>query len=976
MKTLKKLFIVVFSLCLIASSAQYKHNVSTFASEGRTETIAFSALADKTFQADFDFTDGDLVRYVLKYGSVESAHNFDAGATNDIYTQAAGVDGVRARNWQWSIVNDAGIIAVFELKANAKLTITREKAGGWPEHAWISIYIKSGDELKLVKSSNITSSGQSDMSLFGGEFHAKEGDTLFYEFAAPTINDGSNRTMEELPTILIDEDAFDINEYENTFPPVPDNLQTTAFSELANATYSADYGMTSGTVFNYGLKHGDISNLKDFDAGGTNDVYTEEESNSGVRAQNWRWQISRASGIIAVFEINIDSKITIVRNFTGGYVENSVISIYIESNSKLTTLKKTSITSSNKNDLSIYGIECYAKQGDIIYYEFRAPEITPGTTRNMQTPAGQDDSLPILTASGDDFDQDAYDEMFRIKEESANLVELVEKAVGVNGETVEYSLFDVDFYGGKLGEGELTRYYAEAVEKTDGTYYYQLLDKEGSVFDDSASSFQTWRMRASTESHAIMAITAKENVFLELTHPQVDGGWTDPKMGIFIGIYLKADNNYYTILEEEPSNEAPANAYGVSVNMKKDDVLYFVYGTLMRSGNINIRPAIKVSTEDYNEANRQQIINGNEKTLSYKDIVSNVISNDFEEVTTTYFKYSLMVGSFYDDDFLRPSYFTGSGQGVPTDGVWDSASLIAGFDRFSLKCSSQYNAIIKVTALQNMLLEMNHEAIWPQAENASIMIVAQDDRGYKWIISDKKIEADSPADYYLLDTHMKAGDSVYIIFYATGSSGVKINLMPVLSVNTQDYQESERPDFERAKAVEDYRAGILEQIEDYVEELGESNYSAARWSEILQIMEEAQQDIRRASTEDDMDALKEQAIAKFNAVNTLEQDLEELNNYKQEKIQELEDYIASLGKKNYSKKNWQLIEEELQNFKDKVELLQNKTAVNTAFTQSKALIDNIEKKKSGCSSNSAVSKLLIFTALVAGLAMIQKRRVF
>ncbi|HEY8443703.1 MAG TPA: hypothetical protein VIL24_02770 [Clostridia bacterium] len=974
MKLFKKLFVFICLLCLTAALVQFVPSQKFYAA-GQTQTIKFSTLANDTYTSGFDFTDSDLARYVLKHGSVQSLNDFDAGTTNDIYTQAAGIDGVRAQNWIWKVTRESGIVAVFEMKTDAKITISIEgEAKGYLEHTKVSIYIQSKSELKLVKSSKITPENKSDITLYGGEFHIKEGDILYYEFTAPEINPGQFRNMQtNLPTLFIDEDAFDLVEYEKTFPSEI-TTQTTNFSQMATATYGANFGMASGPLFDYGLKYGLVANLKDFDMGGVNDIYTQEEGEDGVRARNWMWTITPTSGIIAVFEIKADSKITIVRNYRGGFEDNTIITIYIYSNSKLTALKKSEITAQNKTDLSLYGIECYAKAGDIIYYEFKAPTINAGTTRNMQTPANQDDSLPIITASTEDFDQEAYEEMFRIKQESAGLVEMVEKAVIANGGTVNYSLFDVDFYGGILGE-ELWRYTAEKVTREDGSFFFQLVDEEGKHFDDSISAFQTWRMRASTESHAIIAVTAKENIFLKLEHPQLDGGWTDPKMGIFLGVYQKADGKYYTLLEVEPSNSAPANAYAVTTHMKQGDTLYFVYGTLMRSCNINIRPQFTALTEEYSEEGRQAVITANTKKLTLKEMVSNFIANELEEVTTQYFKYAFIVGDFYGDDLLAPSYYRGTGEGLPTDSVWDSASLSAGFERSLIKFGGTYNAIIKVTALENMLLKMTHPAIWPDALDAAIMIVAEDARGYKWPVSDKQIIANSEANYYLTDVHMKEGDSVYIVVYALTSSGFRINLMPEFEADIDAYDESLRPDFERAKVLEDYRQNIIQELEDHMEELGESNYSAARWSEILLIFDNARNQLKRAGAEEDMDEIKAEAITAMNQVKTLQQDMQELNAYKQEKIQELEAYINSLGKKKYTKDNWAKVQEELENFKTKIEPLKNKAAIDTAFVQSKAWIDNIPQKN-GCSSGDSAVKLAFVTVALAGYSLIRKRRIF
>ena len=95
---------------------------------------------------------------------------------------------------------------------------------------------------------------------------------------------------------------------------------------------------------------------------------------------------------------------------------------------------------------------------------------------------------------------------------------------------------------------------------------------------------------------------------------------------------------------------------------------------------------------------------------------------------------------------------------------------------------------------------------------------------------------------------------------------------------------------------------------------------------------------------------------------------------KNEKLQELKDYVASLGEKNYSKENWEKIQGIVADFEKAIADMDDTNKISKEFNNAKRDIDAVETEK-GCGSVLLMPLLFVaITMTVAGICLINKKR--
>ena len=951
---MKKLLISVLTLMLILCFGVA--SVTAFATS-ETEVVNFIDLPTKTYEANFGYVTGEYSDFSLKRGNVSDLKSFDNGGTNDLYLTAQGTMGVRAENWRWTITATDGIVAVFLVKKDCKIVFDKTDLGGWLEQTQVNFYLKqSNSEPILLKSKeNATALEDFDLTVY-----AKAGDTVYFEFVT-TQDIVGTRNMQKMQYITATFSAeFTDSDYNSQLPVVPGSILD--FSTFATKTYGANFGLTESNFVNYGLKYGSVYNLKDFDDGLTeNDIYTKEGGISGVRAEAWRWTITADYGIVAVLKANKDLKMVLTPDENViGWFENTSLNTYIYRADQEKLVRLSEIVVPTKEEL---GGTYYLNEGDIFYYEFVATtQIT--TTRNYQ-------KLPVATFS-EDFDQNAYAEQFIVRKETLKLADLVHKSALNGNSYYQAENVDVNFKHGFLGFK--LNYYNIIRTSKDGKDYFGLLNGN-ELFDKSFSGFETWRIKTHSEDHAIIEVVAKENLFLDISHPAVNGGWTDPKMGLYVGVYLYDGENYHTLVEKEAEAYAEANAYGASLSMKKGTKVYFVYASLMRSANINLAPVFTVETDKYVEDDYNALINGNDTVISMQDMVSGFAKTGYEKVeSNSLIDYEFFYGDLILNDLYKFTYAQ-SFVGVLTDSLFNSYTQNVGFKRNEIKCTSMYDAIMKITVKENLVLSLTHAKLWeePDVLDAQIRFVSQNSEGYMLNVLNKKLENGIPEGALSKEVHLKKGDSFYVIFSATGKDPAHINFMPKFTIDTSSYDESLRADYTLAKEISNYREIKIAELDACVSNLRQMDYSMSKWTQIQDLFTSTKNEILVTDDKTAIDNLVIGAKEEISAINTLEEDKLIIDALRQDKIKELEDYVASLDKSNYSKANWKKIKLELDAFRKKAELLENTLQFDKAILASKTLIDSIPIGKEGCNGNIEVICPILTLALFTGYILLRRK---
>ena len=554
---------------------------------------------------------------------------------------------------------------------------------------------------------------------------------------------------------------------------------------------------------------------------------------------------------------------------------------------------------------------------------------------------------------------------------SIDLNDLSKQIVKNNGEAVSLKDMELDLLCGNV-LGKMSKF-ANYIQDGENI----LISNDTKFEGEASAAFAPWRFKTTSAQSAIFKVTAKNDIKLTITHPEITTGWID-EYGQYFALYVNTNNKTYMQWSKDIiSLPVVENSYGGEVMLKTGDTAYYVFGsTIANERNVQTIPVFTSSVDDYDEAKRNEQLefSGSEKVNMW-DAITSTINNSYNPVTYN----SITVGFYYGTilEYQQFNYHEGKGAGEADDALWNQVAHGdggAGFLRWQIQCDENNDAIIAYKALQDTNITISHTAVWDSvwSKHTAIRYYGMDEEGNKLLIKEYPLIDNSGVDYFGLTINLRANETLIMDYYSINGQWGSLNFAPVVKSDTTLFDESKTMDFSEIKKLAKVKEEKIKALDELFTSLDENDYSLNNWGNIENYYNEAVNAIKNAQKEQKLLQIYEEAVLNINNTKTVKQETEELVAYRNLKIKELEDYYNAINKKDYSDENYQIITDKVNEFKEKILKATSKTSVNTLYKNVTSQIEKIEKKQGGCSSSVGVS--FISLASVLALLLLKKKK--
>ena len=342
------------------------------------------------------------------------------------------------------------------------------------------------------------------------------------------------------------------------------------------------------------------------------------------------------------------------------------------------------------------------------------------------------------------------------------------------------------------------------------------------------------------------------------------------------------------------------------------------------------------------------------EALDYSTMVSEEIAAEGQLVSKTLVDYQFLFGDFENGGLQAFQKWFGDGSGTPEDTLASPAD-VSNVDngqnvlwRWQWRAMAASATVLKITAKENMQLEVTQkDTITDQwATHSAFRFIAEDPDGIRVSVRRLDVSATMEPDAVKTTVHLAEGDTLYIVYaIMNGDPGTATaTYIPQFGIDPSAYDAAQRPAYEKVTALEELIQEKKTALEEkYAEMIGDGEaYSTARAAELEGIVDEAAEGFADLTSEEEVNAAFDQAVAKLEAVPTLAKEREELQAYMTEQKNELAGYAQ---KSDYSSKNWKVVEEYLAQANAALDEAQSAAAVNTIIARAKADIDSVEKRE-------------------------------
>ena len=554
---------------------------------------------------------------------------------------------------------------------------------------------------------------------------------------------------------------------------------------------------------------------------------------------------------------------------------------------------------------------------------------------------------------------------------SIDLNDLSKQIVKNQGEALSLKDMELDLLCGNV-LGKMNKF-ANYIQDGENV----LISNDTKFEGDTSAAFAPWRFKTTSAQSAIFKVTAKNDIKLTITHPEITTGWID-EYGQYFALYVNTNNKTYMQWSKDIKQlPVEANSYGGDVMLKKGDIAYYVFGsTIANERNVQTIPVFTSSTADYDETKRNEQLefSGSEKVNMW-DAITSTINNSYNPVTYN----SITVGFYYGTilEYQQFNYHEGKGAGEADDALWNQVAHGdggAGFLRWQIQCDENNDAIIIYKALQNTNVTISHTAVWDSvwSKHTAVRYYGMDEEENKLLIKEYPLIDNSGTDYFSINVNLKANESLIMDYYSINGQWGSLDFAPVITSNTTLFDENKILDFSAIKKLAKVKEEKITALDELFNGLDEADYSLNNWGNIENYYNEAVNTIKNAQDEQALLDTYNSAVSSINGTKTLTQEREELTAYRNAKAQELEDYYNAINKKDYSEENYQIITDKVNEFKGKILKATSKTSVNTLYKNVTSQIEKIEKKQSGCSGSVGLS-FISLTSLISLLILKKKK---
>lgn len=690
---------------------------------------------------------------------------------------------------------------------------------------------------------------------------------------------------------------------------------TISFGNLQKITADANFGLAEGNVVKYGAKTGKITieskdGIVDFDTK-ESDNFLKLSSDSLMKFENWCWTVDKDNSIIIVFQAKVDCMLEIQPNAASvsGWVENTNISVYLESNGELTQISHSATT------IDSVKVSQTLKAGETLYYVFSAFEIDSGSIRNLQ---GVYDYTAIATEVKES------GEFLTIEEYKAELIE----------------------YISTLSENDYSAENWTTIQNIPNQFENEAQGKEGAALQFTYNKYLSMIDAVKTKVEELNDYTSS---LVSKFNEKIDGSAL--RQGVKESDFKNAED-FQAVTALKSEFESKINECETAEKAKE---LYVEYVAKLNNY------AVKTTTVDflynlvYDTVEAEFGLYKKFGIVEYGLKWGSVAQGQIKDFDAYYFSPS--------EDLVYVENL-GKGDVAAKNWQWQATKgngVIAVFKALQ-DCSINFvctrvadGGIIGWTVNTTLKVYIGRENLGVKA--VYTINTPSNDDGFSGTFYAK---AGDIIYYEFTTDHMNMAVNIQTPFATKAtidSTGFD-----------QDAYDEQNNDLSSdvILAINTYHT----QLTDYVATLNESDYSATNWSQLTSFPSEflaaAEEQLTSESTVNDVEALYNTYLTQIKDIKTLAQEAEEFNQLKVTKKEEVKAYANKMLKDNkYSSENKKLIEGYVEEALKAIDEATTTKAINDAVTIAKNKINKVEVKKGGCRSAVSGALSIIVFCVVA-----------
>ncbi|MCI8434647.1 MAG: hypothetical protein HFK10_01625 [Clostridia bacterium] len=530
--------------------------------------------------------------------------------------------------------------------------------------------------------------------------------------------------------------------------------------------------------------------------------------------------------------------------------------------------------------------------------------------------------------------------------------------------------------------------------KANGDLYYTTSDKPSdqiNIDGDCAVAFSKEQV-ITHAMYAVVALTAKENLSVTITTPQVgdaykwtfgdkqgaDGEFPVEHPGV-TQYYIKnfAGATYMVKYTTWVYPGAGVGDYGYTAHLRAGETLYYVLYDNWAS--INLIPTFTFG--EYDETWDYEIVHGTQESYGYPSMVSTAAKTDGEEYKGDLVNWQFLYGEDLDSLQKFDSADLGAMEADNMLYVGAKADPSCFVKRWQWRVSNPNIVALRFTANVdcyidpfNPLIELSYVA------QAYVRTVVENEAGIRITRKTYVPKVKNQEGAYFNPEHLKAGDTLYIILEPiernagsyphtlemTGVAGdtVKFN------ISVEAYDETLRADYAAEERLIAYRAEKAQEIKDYVAAIDLKQYSMANRMLIQEYAANIVGTLERLDSIEKIDEAVASVKATIDGVKTIAQEAEELAAYKTEMKAAIAAYA---NQADYTTENWAKVSGYVDTAIKAIDAAKSKSSVDTAVKAAQNRIDKVPKggkKGCGCGSAAGAGGGIVLAAALLGAAVI------
>lgn len=687
-----------------------------------------------------------------------------------------------------------------------------------------------------------------------------------------------------------------------------------------------------------------------------------------AHCKNWQLVTSENDGIIAKLTAKKAMKITMAKENKNGvseWIDGARFGVYkMDAAGTLSAIKASSAISGSET-AEDFAVSASLNIGESYLFEFRFQWADSRNMNPLPTFALENIELPPESSESSSEEPPAPTPSDLSAQSSVNLKTIAKEEALLEGGPLTLNGFKLQALQGNFNAG-FSKFgnYQLGEDGESG-----LLSASGTFDGREMASIASWRVKTTDTSYPAFQIEATQDIKLTITHPEtLENSWID-EAGQFAGLYFQTGEETYSIFERSVTEKVNAeNSLGGEVMLKAGDKAIWLFGSRQAyERNLAIAPVF-TSSEDFDQtAYENQSKISNESTTMW-DALTKTINNGYSDAEFKLFDFGFYYGLV--TEMKKFESHTGDGTGTAEDALWSGAPKnSAGFQRWQFQCSSTDDAIMKISAKENAKFTFTHSAIWADAwcaDNSELRFYGLDKDGTLFLKDSKVIAQGTQDNAYGYEISLRKGEALLIDYRTLDGNWYSLNYAPTLNVDTEAFQESEAIDFDAARALAQAKDAAIRALEDKANDLGESNYSTRNWGDLQVAKEEGENSIGSASTIEEVNSIRDETIAKMEAIPTLEQ----INEHKTSVLTDFEAFFAALKEEDYSEEDWASIQTQYAYYKNAISSAQTSSDMDKALANFKNKVNaiaKVEKKEdSGANVGLIVGLSVGGVALVAG----------